>query len=178
MEQTRGLRKLFLNLSLASKAVAARHTRREELQGYLRKIKIVASRSAKKSVIHDEIAKLENHLSELLDRKLHIAKSTSKKEGELVHRVKEREQELHEKIAKLNELLAQVGKKVNEKKLLTQLDEPEPVSRLEELEHKLYELESKYYSMQDNPDYPERILANIRERISALKEKIRELKNK
>lgn len=162
---SRGLQKLFTNLSIAARKVEDRQLAREKLQGYLQKIKIVAEKSSRKSAKED-VVKLEKHVSEMLSKKVQLKSEESKK-------IKEKEHEMDEKISKLNELLAQVGKKVNKEKLLKQLESSSP---LEELENKLYDLESKYYELHDNPECPPDLLENIREKITTLKEKIRELK--
>lgn len=172
-----GLRKLFVNLSIASKKVSERKEQREKLQGYLKKIKIVSAQSVKKSVISSEIEKLERHISQMLDKKLKHSKN-SKAEIEHIKELKRKEKELNEKIKKLNVLLAKVGKKVDEEQVKEQLSEPEKPSLIEVLEEKLYLLESKYEEVKQNRTYPEEALLKIEEKISDLKEKIRELKVK
>ncbi len=172
-----GLKKLFSSLSIASKRVAQRREAEEKLRSYLRKIKIVSSQSSKKSVMTSELQHLEKHISDMLDTKLSLVNLHGHEKQHELTRLKEKEQELDEKIVKLNELLAQVGKKVNEKKLLEQLEEKQSSPMIDELEEKLYSLETRYHVMKDDPKYPEALLNNVREKISALKEKIRELKN-
>jgi len=167
-----GLQKLFYNLSLASKKVEERHRSHEKLSGYLQKIKIVASRSPKKSVIHSEVVQLEKHISEMLSKKMHIPKGPDNA-SELM-KLKQKEAQLDGKIAQMNVLLSQVGKKISEKKLKEQLGKRD---ELEELEEKLYSLESKYHELEET-DVPASLLENVRDKISLLKEKIRELKNK
>ncbi len=180
MELHPGLRRLFSNLSIASRKVEERKFERERLRGYLRKIRIVAEKSPKKSVIHEEIKNLEKHFDEVLDKKLrHVRPGVSKEEREEVERLKHKEKDLSEKIARLNDILGKLGKKVDEKKLLQQLDEQkERPSLIDELEEKLYTLESKYYEVENDPKYPREILDKIKGKISSLKEKIRYLKTK
>ncbi len=172
----RGVRRLFYNLSLASKKVEARRLVKERLQEQLQKIKIVSRRYPRKTVLAAQITKLEKHISEAMGKKAEHEKiAQSQKEREALKTLHQKEKQLNEKIAKLNDLLAQVGKKVNEKKLLQQLEEP---SLLEELEHKLYALEAKYHLLKEDPRYSEEALASVSEKISLLKERIRELRNR
>ncbi len=170
-----GMKKLFYNLSLAAKKVNEQQISRDKLRGYLQKIRIVAAQSPKKSVISAELEKLEKHISIMLDKKLGVSR-ISKKEYESHAQLKKKEEELDLKIQKLNELLEKVGKKVNEESLKEQLNEEIKPSLVEEMEDKLYALEAKYYELKDNPSYPESLLERIKERISASKEKLRELK--
>lgn len=164
---SRGLQKLFTNLSIAARKVEDRKLAREKLRGYLQKVRIVAEKSSKKSASED-VVKLEKHVSEMLSKKVQLVPKEEESK-----KLKQKENELDEKIAKLNELLAQVGKKISKEKLLKQLEEP---SEIEELENKLYSLESKYQEIKDNPEYPPETLNRISEKISLLKERIRELK--
>lgn len=172
-----GLKKYFSNLSRAAKSVETRKEGREKLRGYLRKIKIVSSQTAKKSVISSEIQKLEKHIEELLNKKLGISAKEGKKSSKILQ---EKEELLDAKIAKMNELLSKLGKKVDENEFKQQLlnEEDQPKSVVEELEEKLYALETKYYELRDNPNIRNELLINIQEKISALKEKIRELKER
>jgi chromosome segregation ATPase len=173
-----GLKKLFVNLSLATKKAEERKERREKLQGYLRKIKIVAAQSPKRSVISSELKKLESHIAEMLHKKIKIDTSSKERQPEL-SKLKEKEQLLDSKIAKLNELLSKVGKKISEDKLKKQLEqELKSKSVIEEIEDKIYSLESKYYDLKKDPEHSEELLNRIQERISALKEKIREIRNR
>lgn len=170
----KGLRKLFYNLAVAAKKVEERTREREKLTGYLRKVKIISSRSPKQSAIHEELAKLEEHLSKLLDKKLHLKYSSAKEHETISKRLHEKEEELNAKIARLNKLLFKVGKKVNTEKFKKQLGKTNPL--IGQLEEKLYSLESKYYKMEEK--YPANALSKLKEKISSLKEKIRELKDK
>ena len=171
-----GLPLLLRNLSLASHKVQERKLHREKLHGYLRKIKIVSSQSAKKSVISQELQLLEKHIAQMLKKK--IPAGPSKKEEKLLEVVRGREQELDMKIKKVNVLLSQLGKKVNEESFKKELSQPEEQSVVEQLEEKLYALEQKYYDIQENPNVSAEALASINVKISMLKEKIREIKNK
>jgi len=173
-----GLKRLFYNLSVASKKVEDRKRSREKLHGYLRKIKIISARSSKQSVIHDELAKLERHLSQTLDKKLHLRESQSKSDREKLERFHKKEQELNEKITRVNEILAKVGKKVNEEKFKKELGKAEKPSMVDKLEGKLYALEARYHKLEENPEQSEEGLLKIKETISKLKEKIREAKIK
>ncbi len=175
MPVSRGLKKLFYNVSIASRKIEERRAERDKLRGYLRKIKIVASKSAKKSVIHDEVARLESHISDMLDKKLVYVRAGAN--AEALDKVKQKESELNDKIEKLNELLAKVGKKVDEGTLLKQLEEEKP-DLVDELEEKLYSLEAKYNEMIESPNYPKEALDKVKDKISMLKEKVRELKNR
>ena len=171
-----GLKKFFINLSVASRKVEQRVKGREKLRSHIRKIKIVSERTAKKSVIHEEIKQLEKHLEQVLDKRLGANGQDIAKEHE---RLKEKEEEMDAKISKLNELLAKVGKKIDEGELKEQLDEETDNSSLiEQLEDKLYSLESRYHEMEIHPDSPKEVLDKVKDKISDLKERIRELKNR
>jgi DNA repair exonuclease SbcCD ATPase subunit len=166
-----GLKKFFINLSVASRKVEQRIQGREKLRSHIRKIRIISERTAKKSVIHEEIKQLEKHLEGVLDKRL------GKPSGESLERVKQKEIELNSKIAKLNELLSKVGKKIDEGALKEQLEEETDQSSLiEQLEDKLYSLESRYNEMEKHPDSPKELLNKVKDKISDLKERIRELK--
>jgi chromosome segregation ATPase len=172
------LQKYFSTLSRASKIVQERKEGREKLRGYLKKIKIVSSQTAKKSVISAEIERLEKHIAEMLDKRM--GKVNIKKEKEIMHELKHKEKEVDEKIHKLNELLARIGKKVDEEKFKEELTEEEPDNSaiIEELENKLYALESKYLEVKDNKKISQDLLDTIKYKISLLKEKLRELKSR
>ena len=174
-----GLRKYFYSLSLATKKIENNKLAREQLRGHLRKIRLVASQSPKKSVISSELAKLEQNLSELIEQKLRHPRSTLEEKKGLV-KLKEKEFELNQKIEKMNELLAKLGKKVDESEIKKQLDEEIHVkpSLLEELEEKLYSLESRYYDLENNEKYSEEDLAKLKNKIQDLKDKIWDLKNR
>ncbi len=172
----RGLRKLFSNLSIAARKADDRKIAREKLHGYLRKIKIVSSRSSKQSVIHEEIKKLEKHLAKLLDQKLSMRFPATDEEVKTLKNVHAKEEELTEKIKKLNELLAHLGKKVNEKQFVKELGPERNPTEIEKFEDKLYALEAKYHEVEDK--YPAESLAKLKDKISNLKEKIREIKTK
>ncbi|HME87453.1 MAG TPA: hypothetical protein VKE88_03510 [Candidatus Nanoarchaeia archaeon] len=170
-----GLPKMLRHLSLASQKVEERKLHREKLRGYLHKIKIVSAQSAKKSVISQELQKMEQHIAQMLKKK--IKYEPSEKEKHLLDVVKNREKELDMKIKKVNELLSKLGKKVNEEQFKQELSQPEK-SLTEELEEKLYLLEQKYYDVQDNPNISEEALLMVKVKISELKEKIREVKDR
>jgi len=170
-----GLQKYFSTLSRATKVVQERRAGKEKLRGYLNKIKIVSAQTAKKSVISSEIQQLEKHIEQMLDKKL--AKADISKQKEINKQLKDKEDELNSKISKLNELLAKVGKKVEENEFKEELGE-EKVDSVSELESKLYVLETKYLSLKENKQVPDYMIKNLSEKISLLKEKIREIKNK
>ena len=170
-----GLKKFFINLSVASRKVEQRIKGREKLRSHIRKIRIISERTAKKSVIHEEIKQLEKHLEGILNKRLKLVKEPQLEEK--YERVKQKEVELNSKISKLNELLAKVGKKIDEGTLREQLgEETDQRSLIEQLEDKLYSLESRYHEMEEHPDSPKELLDKVKDKISDLKERIRELK--
>ena len=172
-----GLKKFFINLSVASRKVDQRIKGREKLRGHIRKIRIISERTAKKSVIHEEIKQLEKHLGSILDKKLRAVKEPGVVEER--ERLKQKELELNSKVSKLNELLAKVGKKIDEGTLIEQLgEETDQGSVIEQLEDKLYSLESRYKDMEEHPDSPKEVLDKVKEKISDLKGRIRDLKNR
>lgn len=172
LQMQKGLKKLFYNLAIAAKKAEKRKQEREKLRGYLKKVRIISSRSPRQSAIHEELTKLEQHLSTMLDKKLHLKYSSAKQQELISKRLSEKEKELDAKIARLNKLLFKVGKKVNTEEFKKQLGKANPL--IEQLEEKLYSLESKYYEIEGK--YPPDALSNLKEKISILKEKIRELK--
>jgi len=182
MQQHPGLNKFFYNLSVAARRVEERKLSHEELRGHLRKIKIVASQSPKKSVISAELSRIEKNLSDLITKRISYPKRPTIEEKKEVRSLQEKEEELDKKIEKVNVLLSKLGKKVDEeqfkKQLEEELDNNSKKSPEEELEEKLYELESKYYDMADNQKYPKETLDAIKDKISNLKEKIRIIRNK
>ncbi|MEK6886969.1 MAG: hypothetical protein AABW88_03985 [Nanoarchaeota archaeon] len=175
-----GLRKYFYSLSSASKRVQDKKLAREQLRGHLRKIKIVSSQSPKKSVISSELAKLEQNLSEIIEKKMQFPKKTSLDEKRTLVRLKEKESELNQKIEKMNELLFKLGKKVNEEEVKKQLDDEihDKPTLLEALEEKLYVLESKYFDLENTQKYSEDELSNLKSKIRELKDKLWALKNR
>ena len=169
-----GLRKLFYSLTVGARNVQERQTEREQLHTRLKKIKHVLP-TTKKSDMKKEIEKLEKHLNSILDKKLHLKESRSKKVKDQLKKLKNKEKELDGKIKTLNGLLSKVGKKVNSEKFKKELNTSKETP-LDKLEHVLYALEQKYNELKEHPGRSPEVLKRVKSKITELKEKIRNLK--
>jgi len=163
-----GLRKLLYNLSEATKIVDERTKNREKLHMHLRKIRRKVS-PKKRIDIKEEIKKLEKHIGVMLDKKIPLTKGTKKA-------IEKKEAELDDKIVRLNKLLFRFGKKISPKKLKKELGKKKQPRMIDTLEEKLYVLEGKYHKLKENPKHSKEILKRVRDKISLLKRKIREIK--
>jgi len=163
-----GFKKLFYSLSKSTNIIEKRRASHERLHKQLRVIK-ASSNLVRKKDLKKEIEKLEKHLVEFLAHK-----TTARRKKDTISK---KEVELNAKIRLVNELLANLGKKVDETKFKRDLEKKQKAKQLlNDLEDRLYDLEAKYYEIKENPKHSEKVLLAIENKISMLKEKIRELK--
>lgn len=171
----KGLKRYFYYLSQAAQKVEERKHAKLQVHEHMQKIKTIAPRQWKMTA---ELTKLENHLAQVLEKKLQLKEGTSHKEKVALERLHAKEKELDTKVKSLNELLAKLGKKVDESKLKEQLGtHTKESSQLEQLEEKLYMLERKHAELRDK-GYSESDLRTVSDKISMLKAKIREMRNR
>lgn len=176
MISSKGVKRLFINLARSSKTIEERKLAREQLKKQIGKVKKISKeiQPQKRKLIEDEIAKLEKHFEELLEKEKSIITMQKKDDvmiTDLHHRTKGLEQNL-DKVSSLLANLSSAVEDIREKEEVIEKETSSTEKKLEILRKNLALLEERHGLLKQTGKHKPEDLERIEGKIGSLKAKL------